>query len=134
MVIQTVDSNGGTSRVIAVDRVSGQLRWEAPRPLFSASWSTPVICRHGDEIPKDYRVVQRPELPEGHPGRHLPWPLRGMLGGMDKNEDGKVTAEEWAGGLAKFESMDRPVLMALRPGVRPESGPARVAWSHGRVI
>jgi outer membrane protein assembly factor BamB len=215
LVVQTVDTKGGNSRIIGVDREDGTVRWEAPRPLFSASWSTPVILKsegqrdlivlgskklvaydpasgkerwsasgfpaeavavpavgsnrvfaggagrggrsnlqfeglrwanvaefdkdsdgalEKSEIPEGHRGVQRPELPEGHPGRRLPWPLRSMLDGMDENKDGKVTETEWTSSLTKFESRDRPVLMALKAGKATLSEEDRVAWSHGRGI
>jgi len=215
LVIQTIDSNGGKSRIIAVDKRSGEMKWETPRPLFSASWSTPVISRRDDrqdlivlgskqlvaydptsgqerwsasgfpreavavpaigeglifaggagvggrsdvkfegmrwkdvvtfdenadgsleesEIPKGYRAVQRPELPEGHPGRRLPWPLRSMLSGMDEDKDGEVTEQEWTSNLAKFESRDIPVLVALKTDLPTPVEKGRIVWSHKRGI
>jgi len=45
-VIVVLDGNGGTSRLLAVDRDTGETAWEQPRPLFRAGWSTPMIWRH----------------------------------------------------------------------------------------
>ncbi|MHC4558765.1 MAG: outer membrane protein assembly factor BamB family protein, partial [Planctomycetota bacterium] len=46
-VIMTLDSDNGTSRLLAVHRNSGETVWEQPRSLFKAGWSTPMIWRHG---------------------------------------------------------------------------------------
>ena len=48
-VILALDGDGGTSRLLAVHRDTGQTVWEQPRPLFKAGWSTPMIWRH-DEV------------------------------------------------------------------------------------
>jgi outer membrane protein assembly factor BamB len=46
-VILVLDGDGGSSRLLAVHRDSGQTVWEQPRSLFKAGWSTPMIWRHG---------------------------------------------------------------------------------------
>jgi outer membrane protein assembly factor BamB len=86
------------------------------------------------EVPESYRFVQRPELPEGHPGRVLPFPARAILEGMDKNKDGVVSQEEWDQAIAAFEQVDTPVLMALRPGSPDKSETNLVAWQLSRGI
>jgi outer membrane protein assembly factor BamB len=86
------------------------------------------------EVPEDYRLLLRPELPEGHPGRRLPFEVRGMLEGMDKDKDGAVSKEEWENALGEFEKMDGPVLMALRPGAAESNADKRVAWQTSRGI
>lgn len=45
-VIMVLDDNGGTSRLLAVNRDTGKTAWEQPRSLFRAGWSTPMIWRH----------------------------------------------------------------------------------------
>jgi outer membrane protein assembly factor BamB len=47
-VIMVLDGDGGSSRLLAVNKVTGQTTWEQPRSLFKAGWSTPMIWRHGD--------------------------------------------------------------------------------------
>ncbi len=47
-VILVLDDNSGTSRLLAVNRDTGETAWEQPRPLFRAGWSTPMIWRHDD--------------------------------------------------------------------------------------
>jgi outer membrane protein assembly factor BamB len=47
-VILVLDSDGGSSRLLAVNRNTGDTAWEQPRSLFKAGWSTPMIWRHGD--------------------------------------------------------------------------------------
>ena len=46
------DSRLSKSRVIAVNRPSGELEWETARPMNRSGWSTPTIWRHGggDEL------------------------------------------------------------------------------------
>ncbi len=46
-VILVLDGDGGSSRLLAVHRDTGQTAWEQPRSLFRAGWSTPMIWRHG---------------------------------------------------------------------------------------
>ena len=48
MVVLALDGDGGSSRLLAVDRRTGETIWERPRPLFRAGWATPMIFRHGD--------------------------------------------------------------------------------------
>jgi outer membrane protein assembly factor BamB len=86
------------------------------------------------EIPKDYEVVLRPELPEGHPGRLLPWPLVSMFDGLDKDKNGEVTEEEWTSSMAQFTSMDTPVLVALRAGGPGTNEDQRIVWKRTRGI
>jgi len=47
-VILVLDGDGGSSRLLAVHRDTGETVWEQPRSLFKAGWSTPMIWRHGD--------------------------------------------------------------------------------------
>lgn len=47
-VILVLDGDGGTSRLLAVNRDTGETVYEQPRSLFKAGWSTPMIWRHGD--------------------------------------------------------------------------------------
>ena len=86
------------------------------------------------EVPDDYQAVLRPELPEGHPGRLFPFPLKGFLDRMDSDSNGEVTRQEWDKNLAGFEQIDAPVLMAIGEQ-RVEPGDAdRVKWRHARGI
>lgn len=45
-VILVQDGDKESSRLLAVRRDTGETAWEAPRPLFKAGWSTPMIWRH----------------------------------------------------------------------------------------
>ncbi len=49
-VILLLDGNDGTSRLLAVNRDTGETAWEQPRTLFRAGWSTPMIWRHDDAV------------------------------------------------------------------------------------
>ncbi|MGB2862744.1 MAG: PQQ-binding-like beta-propeller repeat protein [Sedimentisphaerales bacterium] len=46
-VILVLDGDGGSSRLLAVNRDTGETVWEQPRSLFKAGWSTPIIWRNG---------------------------------------------------------------------------------------
>jgi outer membrane protein assembly factor BamB len=86
-----------------------------------------------EEIPEDFHLTIRPELPEGHPGRQLGFNTREMVKGMDEDKDGALSEAEWTKLMADFESIDSPVLMALRGGPI-EKGEDRVAWKCARGI
>jgi outer membrane protein assembly factor BamB len=47
-VILFLDGDGGSSRLLAVHRDTGETVWEQPRSLFKAGWSTPIIWCHGE--------------------------------------------------------------------------------------
>lgn len=47
-VIMVLDGDGGSSCLLAVNKVTGETAWEQPRSLFKAGWSTPMIWRHDD--------------------------------------------------------------------------------------
>jgi len=47
-VILVLDGDGGSSRLLAVHRDTGETVWEQPRSLFKAGWSTPMIWRYDD--------------------------------------------------------------------------------------
>ncbi|MHC4175243.1 MAG: outer membrane protein assembly factor BamB family protein, partial [Planctomycetota bacterium] len=47
-VIMVLDGDGGSSRLLAVHRDTGETVWEQQRSLFKAGWSTPTIFSHGD--------------------------------------------------------------------------------------
>jgi outer membrane protein assembly factor BamB len=47
-LILVLDGNSGTSRLLAVNRDTGETAWEQPRSLFKAGWATPMIWRHDD--------------------------------------------------------------------------------------
>lgn len=83
-------------------------------------------------VPDSARFVLRPELPEGHPGRDWPAPLKAVLKAIDQNKDGIVTQQEWETALTAIEQMDKPVLMALRPEAAPAD--QRIAWQLSRGI
>jgi len=215
LVVQTLDTDKGGSRLLALKLSSGAKVWETPRPFCSAGWSTPAIWTHkgqssilvlgskkfaaydtskgaelwsvggfpaetvpsiviGDglvfacaaamggrsnptfegvhwpdllrldenhdgrlqksEVPRDYKLVLRPELPEGHPGRLLPFPLVDMFDGLDKDKNGEVTEEEFSSAMASFSSMDTPIVMALHADGATTKEEERIAWKYSRGI
>ena len=42
------DSKLSRSKILAVEKSTGETVWEAPRPFHRSGWSTPMIWRHGD--------------------------------------------------------------------------------------
>lgn len=213
LIVLANDTDEGGSRLLAFKRSSGELAWEAPRPLFTAGWSTPIlwseagqpeivllgskklvayqpetgkelwsvpgfpletacspayegerllVCSAGvggrsnskfesdgwkqliafdknqdgkvqfAEVPEGFHLIIRPELPEGHPGRLLPFDTREMIKGMDEDKDGALSEQEWTKSMDAFQSLDSPVLMAIRGGTTPKE--ERVVWKHGRGI
>src|SRR5215831_5215325 len=40
LAVQVLDSDDGSGRVLALEPSTGRTVWEAPRPLYSAGWST----------------------------------------------------------------------------------------------
>jgi outer membrane protein assembly factor BamB len=86
------------------------------------------------EIPKDYKLVLRPELPEGHPGRLLPFPLASIFDGFDEDKNGELTEKEWNSTMEKFVSADTPMLMAIRPAATGTNEQDRVAWKRSRGL
>ena len=215
MIVQTLDTDKGDSRVLALELSDGATAWETPRPLYSAGWSTPAVwsgegkpvivvlgskklaaydsakgtelwsiggfpmetapsivigdglvfaCSAGmggrsnppfegmhwsdlmkldqnkdgklqkSELPKDYELVLRPELPEGHPGRLFPFPLVNMFDGLDQNKDGDVTEEEWNAAMAGFSSRDTPIVLAAHPAGSGMDEEKRIAWKYSRGI
>ncbi|HEX4646704.1 MAG TPA: PQQ-binding-like beta-propeller repeat protein, partial [Verrucomicrobiae bacterium] len=215
LLILTLDTDEGGSRLLALKVSTGDTAWETPRPLISAGWSTPAVWTHkgqtaiivlgskkvmaynaatgaelwsvagfpletapsiamGDglvfacaagvggrsspkfegmhwsdlmkldqnkdgklqksEVPQDYKMLLRPELPEGHPGRLLPFPFVEMFDGFDKDKNGELTEEEWNSAMAQFTSMDTPVVMALHPDGAKTNEEERIAWKRSRGI
>ena len=215
LVVQVLDTDGGSSRLLALDVSTGATVWETPRPFYSAGWSTPAIwtrqgqstilvlgskqlaaydaskgtelwsiggfpmetapsialgdglifaCAAGvggranpafegvrwsdlmkldqnhdgrlqkSEIPPDYKFVLRPELPEGHPGRDFPVPFAAIFDSLDKDKKGEVTEEEWNSLIARFSSMDSPIVMALRAEATGTNEETRIAWKQMRGI
>jgi outer membrane protein assembly factor BamB len=86
-----------------------------------------------EEVPAEFRLVIRAELPEGHPGRLLPFNIRDMIQGLDEDKDGALSEQEWNKGMDAFESMDVPVLMAVRGGLEHKEED-RLVWKFGRGV
>lgn len=42
------DSELSRSRLLALDRVTGETAWETPRPFHRSGWSTPIVWKHED--------------------------------------------------------------------------------------
>jgi outer membrane protein assembly factor BamB len=72
-VILVLDGDGGSSRLLAVHRNTGETVWERPRSLFNAGWSTPMIWRHDDA--EELVVLGSKRLTSYHPatGEEIWW-------------------------------------------------------------
>lgn len=88
-----------------------------------------------DEIPDDYQLVLRPELPKDHPGYAFPAPFKKsfIFRDADVDNDGALSETEMKAKLAGFESFTKPVLMAIRPGGKDDAK-QHVAWEMRRGI
>lgn len=86
------------------------------------------------EIPENYRLILRPELPKDHPGYAFPAPFRGMAQGMDADRDGALTEAECVSFGAGFETFSAPVLVGVRPGGKGDVSQSHVAWQMRRGI
>jgi outer membrane protein assembly factor BamB len=213
-LIQLIDTDGGDSRLLALNRKTGEPLWTQERTQFTAGWSTPLIWSHdgqddlvalgisrlmaydpqtgaprwwvdgfpqetvnspvvgdgmlfassaalggrgnektdpnawrdllkmdrnGDgklqfnEIPDDYRLVLRPDLPKDHPGYAFPAPFKAMYKRADTDKDDALSEEEMKVSMGRFETFTKPVLMAIRPGGK-EDAKQNVAWEMRRGI
>lgn len=48
MVVLQRDGSSADAELLALDAVTGQVRWRTPRPLMGESWSTPMVWRRHD--------------------------------------------------------------------------------------
>lgn len=87
-----------------------------------------------DEIPDDFRMVLRPDLPKDHPGYAVPFAFKRGFKGNDLNQDGALSEAEWNQSVARWESSSRPVLMAVRPDAGTLPATERVAWKTSRGL
>jgi outer membrane protein assembly factor BamB len=86
-----------------------------------------------DEIPEDYQLVLRPELPKDNPGYSFPAPFKAMFKDADTDKDGALSEAEMKANLANFEAFTKPVLMAIRPGGKDDAK-QNIAWEMRRGI
>lgn len=87
-----------------------------------------------EEIPENFRFTLRPELPEDHPGRHLPVPFHRLFGNVDGNQDGALSEEEFQTFVNQWGARAKPSLRAIRPGGRGDITTTHVAWESNRGI
>jgi hypothetical protein len=88
-----------------------------------------------DEIPDDYQLVLRPELPRDNPGYAFPAPFKKsfLFRNADTDNDGALSEAELKAKLAGFETFTKPILMAIRPGGKDDAR-QNVAWEMRRGI
>lgn len=213
-LILVVDTDGGDSHLLALDRKTGETLWKQERTRFPAGWSTPIVWSHDgieeivitgtgrlvaydsktgaqrwwvdgfpqetvnspvigggmlfassaalggrgnekfdpnmwrellkmdqnkdgklqfEEIPDDFKLVLRPELPKDHPGYAFPAPFKGMFKDSDTDKDNAFSDAEWKVASESFESFTKPILMAVRPGGKDDARNS-VAWETRRGI
>jgi outer membrane protein assembly factor BamB len=87
-----------------------------------------------DEIPDDFRMVLRPDLPKEHPGYAVPFAFKRGFKGNDLDQDGALSESEWNQNVVRWEASSRPVLMAIHPGTRESTPTQRVAWKTNRGL
>ena len=85
------------------------------------------------EVPDEYHMVLRPDLPRDHPGYAAPSTFKRTFNSIDTDKDGAITEAEWDKFVASWEASSKPILTAIRPGA---TGNARdhVAWSSARGL
>jgi outer membrane protein assembly factor BamB len=88
-----------------------------------------------DEIPDDYQLVLRPELPRDNPGYAFPAPFKKsfIFRNADTDNDGALSEAELKAKMAGFETFTKPILMAIRPGGKDDAR-QNVAWEMRRGI
>lgn len=86
------------------------------------------------EVPDDFRLVLRPDLPQGHPGRTIPFAFKRDFRSRDLDRDEALSEAEWNASVAKWEASSRPVLMAVRPGTNLPPAMSRIAWKTTRGL
>jgi outer membrane protein assembly factor BamB len=88
-----------------------------------------------DEIPDDYQLVLRPELPRDNPGYAFPAPFKKsfLFRNADTDNDGALSEAELKAKMAGFETFTKPILMAIRPGGKDDAR-QNVAWEMRRGI
>ncbi|MCC6234874.1 MAG: PQQ-binding-like beta-propeller repeat protein [Verrucomicrobiales bacterium] len=87
-----------------------------------------------NEIPDDFRMVLRPDLPRDHSGYAVPFPFKRDFRNRDLNRDGQLDEREWEQSVKNWEASSRPVLMAVRPGPGPTNALERVQWKVSRGL
>lgn len=87
-----------------------------------------------DEIPDDFRMVLRPDLPKEHPGYAVPFAFKRGFKGNDLDQDGALSESEWNQNVVRWEASSRPVLMAIRPDTQESTPAERVAWKANRGL
>lgn len=86
------------------------------------------------EVPEDFRMVLRPDLPREHPGYAVPFAFRRDFKNRDADRDGALSESEWLKSVAQWEASSRPVLMAVQPGDLPEGRTNRTLWTSARGL
>jgi len=86
------------------------------------------------EIPDDFRMVLRPDLPKDHPGYAVPFAFKRGFKSNDLDQDGALSETEWNQSVIRWEASSRPVLMAIHPSAEESPKAERVAWKTNRGL
>jgi outer membrane protein assembly factor BamB len=86
------------------------------------------------EVPEDFRMVLRPDLPKDHPGYAVPFAFRRDFKNRDADHDGALSEAEWLKSVTQWEASSRPILMAVQPGDLPEGRTNRSLWKTARGL
>ncbi|MBL9134902.1 MAG: PQQ-binding-like beta-propeller repeat protein [Verrucomicrobiales bacterium] len=87
-----------------------------------------------DEVPENFRMVLRPDLPKDHSGYAVPFPFRRDFKNRDSDQDGALSEAEWQKSVTQWEASSRPLLMAVTPGDLPAGQTHRTVWKSARGL
>jgi outer membrane protein assembly factor BamB len=106
----------------------------APWPEMLASYDKDKDDRLSkDEVPADFFVMKRPELPDAIPGAHVS--VKGIFFAFDPDKDGYITGKEWQETLAGVTQMIKQHgLLAVRAGGEGDITTTHVAWKESRNV
>lgn len=119
---QGAEAEDGLSSLIALDKATGDIVYDKPRPVPN-SWSTPVVIGPTEELPRAELITcGSPFVIAYDPrtGDEL-WRAGGLVGDV-------APMPVFAGGLVFVVNTDSPV-MAIRPGGSGDVTETRVEWS-----
>ena len=105
-------------------------KWDALLKDYDANADGRIAA---DELPDDFGIHQRKEVPVDAPGNFLS--IRTLVGMIDGNKDGAASRFEWAMATT-FLSGNEDVLLAIKPGAGAgtDATATHVAWKQRRAI
>jgi outer membrane protein assembly factor BamB len=119
--------------VVALDRRSGQPRWQKPRIAGRHSYSTPLVLQSGDPNQKDQVICaggDRVVAYDPASGRELWWVRYTGYSVVPR----PVAGPALSGLIYVCTGYDNPRLLAIRTDGRGDVTASHVAWQHHKAI